>query len=86
MDENHCQDGTLINNIIILKKIKEAEATEDFSIITTIHDDISKIFNKKLKLSQLSKKSQLSQSSQSSKKSQLSQSSKRPRRGGKKTI
>ena len=74
MDENHCQDGTLINNIIILKKIKEAEATEDFSIITTIHDDISKIFNKKLKLSQLSKKSQ------------LSQSSKRPRRGGKKTI
>ena len=52
MDENHCNPGTLIKNIIILKKIKEAEATEEFSIIP--HTDLSKIFNKKLKLSQSS--------------------------------
>lgn len=54
MDENHCNPGTLIKNIIILKKIKEAEATEEFSIIP--HTDLSKIFNKKLKLSQSSKR------------------------------
>ena len=72
MDENHCNSGTLINNIIILKKIKEAEATEEFSIIQ--HTNLSKIFNKKLKLPQLSLSSQ------------LSQLSKRSRRGGKKTI
>ena len=54
MDENHCNPGTLIKNIIILKKIKQAEATEEFSIIP--HTDLSKIFNKKLKLSQSSKR------------------------------